>query len=90
MKTSVIDKSMKTYLDYDETDTQMVEFKKAYLKYKKNIAPLPDTIKKVEGKSGFVGSGSWVYEMNGVKFRVSGYPNGRTFWGTNYSISRVK
>jgi len=39
MKTSVIDARQKIYLTYDETDAQMVEFKKAYLKYKKDSAP---------------------------------------------------
>jgi hypothetical protein len=89
MKKSVIDARNKTFLYYDETDAEQVEFKKHYLKYKKNSVNLPDTIERVYSKPGFVGSGRFVYKFNNSFFDVFGSANGRGFWGTDYSIHRI-
>lgn len=94
MKKSVIDSQNKTYVYFDENDPLVVDFKKIWLKDKKRIKEMPASIIKVEGKTGFVGSGRWVYQMNieasNELFEVEGFANGKGFWGTDYSIRRLK
>jgi hypothetical protein len=89
-KTKTISPSMKTRLFYDDADPILNEFAQIWLKMKRGKGQLPPEVKKTEGKPGFVGSGSWVYEYKDKKFSVEGHASGRGFWGTDYSIYEVK
>lgn len=69
------------------------DFAKAYAKVKQSggddyesfgIKILPG------GHSGFGGSGTTNYEFNGIKYRVERFANGKTFWGTDHIIFRMK
>lgn len=92
-KTITIDSSMKTRLDYDETDSEMTEFAKLWLNNEKDkpgaYEKFKAQVKQIEGKPGFVGSGKWIFEYKGKKYEVYGSASGRGFWGTDYSISKA-
>lgn len=89
MKRSLINAKLKSYVCYEEEDEPTVEFKKHFLKFKKHGTPLPENITLLNSKPGYVGSGNWDYEMNGNTFSVSGFANGRGFWGTDYLIVKM-
>jgi hypothetical protein len=90
MKRSVIDAHMKHFLYYDETDEVEVEFKKIWLKCKKQRTLMPDTVERIESRPGMVGSGRFVYKFKNEIFTVNGHANGNTFWGTDFYISKNK
>lgn len=87
---SSINKNMKTYAEYDATVPEVKEFAKLWITSKKKTGIGKfEGIKKISGKSGFVGSGEWIYEYKGNKFKVYGSANGKGFWGTDYCIEKI-
>ncbi len=87
-----ISKGIYVHINNDE-DKLLLEFAKLYAKHKRGTDTKylwEEQVKKLDGRSGFVGSGRWTYEYKGVKFEIDGHANGRGFWGTTYLIYRVK
>jgi hypothetical protein len=86
---STINKDMKTYVEYDETNPDVKAFAKIWIAIKKHHKNPAAILEVIKGRAGFVGSGKWTYKFNDKKFEVSGYANGKGFWGTDYSITEV-
>jgi len=94
-KTVTLNQSMKTRVDYDETDPETAEFAQLWIARKKDKPGAKEKFEAagiafLEGKAGFVGSGHWKYEYKGNIFEISGYASGRGFWGTDYSIRKAE
>jgi hypothetical protein len=83
----------------DSTDAELVAFARlwasneragdaAQLPSKKHMAFLKVwTMTTV--RHGFAGSGEWTWTDGTVTYRIVGYANGNTFWGTSYTVTRI-
>jgi hypothetical protein len=84
------------FVEWDKSDPATHAFGKAYHgKVKEGgMGPKTDAFansaKAVGGQSGFGGSGHTVYEHGGNTFRVDRYANGKGFWGTDHSVSKIE
>jgi hypothetical protein len=60
-------------------------------KHEKDSEKFHTTYKRVDGKSGFAGSGHDIYQHNttGEKFHVERSPNGKGFYGTDHHIRKI-
>ena len=87
-KKKTINAKRKTFLYYDEAVAPVVEFAKAWLKYKRgdHMAFPPAGAVMIEKKDGYVGSGSSAWLFQGTTIKITGHANGKGFWGTDYSI----
>lgn len=95
LKKSLIDKSMKTYVVYNNSNPIETEFVKLYYNYKKEKSGcgkyyklFTEATKFLSGKSGYAGSGFWLYSFKNKVFSITGCANGKNFWGTNYCINQ--